>query len=66
MVRYHVFQSAYSATRSTETAIARVLSDLLSAQSAVDSGDIAVLVILLQRLERLYGIHDISLNWFRS
>jgi len=31
MVCYHTFQSAYRATHSTETAIARVLSDLLSA-----------------------------------
>ena len=41
------FQSAYRAARSTETAIVRVLSDLLS---AVDNGDIAALAMLLSKI----------------
>jgi hypothetical protein len=62
---------------STETAVLRVLSDILA---AVDKGDVAVLIlldlsaafdtvdhdILLQRLHRTFGIDSAVLQWFRS
>jgi hypothetical protein len=70
-------QSAYRAHHSTETAVLKVLSDILL---AVDSGDLALLtmldlsaafdtvdhVILLSRLQHSYGLHDTVLGWFRS
>ncbi|HSN23054.1 MAG TPA: reverse transcriptase family protein [Methylomicrobium sp.] len=70
-------QSAYRAHHSTETAILKVLSDILL---AVDSGDLSVLAlldlsaafdtvdhdILLQRLSTSYGIRGKVLDWFRS
>ena len=65
-------QSAYRAYHSTETAVLRVLSDILL---ALDSGDIAVLTLLdlsaafdivdyatlLQRLQISYGLADLLL-----
>ena len=62
---------------STETAILRVLSDILL---AVDHGDVAALIlldllaafntvdseILLQRLPTTYGVSDVAHRWFRS
>jgi len=70
-------QSAYRAHHSTETAILRVLSDILL---ALDSGDIAVLtlidlsaafdsvyhVTLLQRLQISYGLGRSIIAWFAS
>ena len=69
-----VCQSAYRAHHSTETAILKVTSDILS---ALDSGDLALLtlldlsaafdtvdhVILLQRLKTSYGISGPVLGW---
>ena len=72
-----VHQSAYRPHHSTETAMLRVVSDLLH---AVDQGDVAVLVlldlsaafdtvdheILLHRLEVSFGISGPVIEWFRS
>ena len=69
-------QSAYRANHSTETAVLRVLSDILC---ALDHGDLAVLTLLdlsaafdtvdhetllrlLRRLETSYGIRGTVLN----
>jgi hypothetical protein len=71
------YQSAYRPFHSTETAVLRVLSDILK---AVDSGDVAGLVlldlsaafdtvdhdILLRRLNTSYGINCTAIQWFRS
>jgi hypothetical protein len=70
-------QSAYRSGFSTETAILRVLSDILE---AVDEGDVAILAlfdlsaafdtvdhaILLRRLQRSYGVDGGVLHWFES
>jgi len=70
-------QSAYRRFHSTETAIACVLSDILT---AIDKGDLAALAlldlsaafdtvdheILLRRLQVSYGINGTVLRWFRS
>ena len=68
-------QSGFRVGHSTESAITKVLSDLLN---AVDNGDTAILVlldlsaafdtvdhtILLERLNTSFGICDSALNWF--
>ena len=68
-------QLAYRAHHSTETAVFKVLSDILT---AVDIGDLAMLAlldlsaafdsvdqrILLRRLEISYGLDSIVLQWF--
>ncbi|HSN23842.1 MAG TPA: reverse transcriptase family protein, partial [Methylomicrobium sp.] len=70
-------QSAYRSAHSTETALVKVVDDMLS---AIDSGSIVALVgldisaafdtvnhsILLDRLQREFGIADQSLRWFAS
>ena len=70
-------QSAYTAHYSTETAILRVLSDVLS---ALDSGNLVMLTLLdlsaafdsvdhhtvLQRLCTSYGLGEKVINWFTS
>ena len=70
-------QSGFRAGHSTETAVLRVLSDILH---AVDCGDVAALVlldlsaafdtvdhdILLQRLQVTFGIGDVAHRWIRS
>jgi len=70
-------QSAYRAHHSTETAVLKVLSDILR---AVDAGDLAVLTLLdlsaafdtvdhatlLRRLEVSYGLGDCVSSWFSS
>jgi len=68
-------QSGFRAGHPTETAILRVLSDILH---AVDCGDVAALVlldlsaafddhdILLQRLQVTFGIGDVTHQWIRS
>ena len=70
-------QSAYRPFHSTETAVLRVLSDLLM---AVDQGEVAALVlldlsaafdtvdhnILLRRLRSTYGFNGAVLKWFQS
>ena len=70
-------QSAYRAHHSTETALLRVMNDLLL---AVDEGDAVMLTlldfssafdtidhsILLHRLEHSFGIKGVALQWFTS
>lgn len=70
-------QSAYIARRSTETAVLKVLSDILM---ALDSGNLAILMMLdlsaafdsvdhttlLQRLQISYGLNEVVINWFTS
>ena len=70
-------QSAYLARRSTETAVLKVLSEILM---ALDSGNLAVMMLLdlsaafdsvdhitlLQRLKTSYGLNDVVINWFTS
>jgi Reverse transcriptase (RNA-dependent DNA polymerase)/Endonuclease/Exonuclease/phosphatase family len=70
-------QSGFRPGHSTETAVLRVLSDLLT---AVDRGDVGVLVlldlsaafdtvdhrILLERLRTSFGVTGQVSNWFRS
>ena len=70
-------QSAYRAYHSTETAVLKVLSDILL---AVDRGDLAMLtlldlsaafdtvdhLILLRRLDVSYGLHGSVRDWFSS
>lgn len=70
-------QSAYRANHSTETAVLKVLADILS---AVDSGDLALLTLLdlsaafdtvdhetlLQRLATSYGLGGCVYGWFVS
>jgi hypothetical protein len=71
------YQSGFRRGFSTETAITKVLSDLLD---AVDRGDTALLVlldlsaafdtvdhdVLLERLGRSFGVSGDALEWFRS
>ena len=71
------FQSAYRPNHSTETALLRVVNDLLS---IIDNGSVSSLnlldlsaafdtidhEILLKRLEATYGISGTALKWFRS
>jgi len=70
-------QSAYQKCHSTETAMARVLSDILM---ALDRGDVAALALLdlsaafdtvdhcrlLRRLRESYGISGAALTWISS
>jgi hypothetical protein len=70
-------QSAYRANHSTETAVLRVMTDILQ---ALDRGDFASLALLdlsaafdtvdhatlLRRLEVTYGIRGSALKWFAS
>jgi hypothetical protein len=70
-------QSAYRKHHSTETALLKVCSDIIS---HLDMGDYALLAfldlsaafdtvdkrILLERLSRSFGIDDIALKWFQS
>ena len=70
-------QSAYRPSHSTETALVKVTSDILS---ALDRGDVSVLTlldlsaafdtvdhtILLHSLQHHYGISGTALSWFAS
>lgn len=70
-------QSAYRAHHLTETAVVRILSDILL---ALDTGDLCMLTLLdlsaafdtvdhdtlLRRLEVSYGLGGTVLSWFRS
>ncbi len=72
-----VYQSGFRKHHSTETALVKVLNDLLM---TLDAGDSAVLVlldltaafdtidhmVLLSRLEKYVGIQGQALNWFKS
>ena len=71
------FQSAYRSGHSAETALLKVVNDLLL---AMDDGKLSVLVlldlsaafdtidhdILLHCLQHVFGIHGTELSWFRS
>jgi Reverse transcriptase (RNA-dependent DNA polymerase) len=70
-------QSAYRAMHSTETAVLKVMADILL---ALDSGNLAMLTLLdlsaafdsvdhdtlLKRLQTSYGLGGQTLNWFAS
>jgi len=65
-------QSAYRAKHSTETATAKIVSDILM---AFDHGDIAALTlldcsgsidILLLKLSESFGVNDTALQWLTS
>jgi hypothetical protein len=70
-------QSAYRSNHSTETAVLKVLTDILR---AIDTGNLAVLALLdlsaafdtvdhatlLQRLKTSYGVDGTVLNWLSS
>ena len=72
-----VEQSAYRRSHSTETALLRVISDLLN---SMDKQEVTLLRlldlsaafdcvdhdILLSRLERTYGIEGLAIEWIRS
>ena len=74
---YSSFQSAYRPGHSTETALLKVVNDLLL---AMDEGKLSVLVlldisaafdtfdydILLHRLQHVFSIQGTVLSWFRS
>ena len=71
------FQSVYRAGHSTETALIRIINDILC---YLDGGDLAILLLLdlssafdtidhallLQRLSTDVGVSDIALRWFES
>ena len=74
---FHPYQSAYRSNHSTETALLRIVNDLLH---ATDSGKVSLLTlldlsaafdtidhsILLSRLQNTFGIRDSALSWFKS
>ena len=74
---YNPLQSAYRAGHSTETALIKIVNDLLM---SIDEGKVSVLTlldlsaafdtidhkILLSRLEHVFGVSGTVLNWFES
>ncbi len=74
---FEKFQSGFKANHSTETALLKVLNDILT---SVDSDDSVILIlldlsaasdtidhnILITRLEKTVCIRGIALEWFRS
>ena len=74
---YPVYQSAYRAQHSTETALVHLYNDMIL---TIDRGDIGALVLLdmsaafdtidhgimLDVLRRRFGIQDAALDWFAS
>ena len=74
---WNPLQSAYRPGHSTETALLKVMSDLLL---SLDKGNVSVVAlldlsaafdtidhaVLLQRLENVFGICDTALSWFSS
>ena len=74
---HNPFQSAYRAGRSTETILLRIVNDILT---ALDEDKLSILLlldnsaafdtidhsILLSRLETVFGIRAVALQWFMS
>ena len=74
---WNPFQSAYRPGHSTETALLKVLNDLLL---SLDKGNVSVVALLdlsaafdtidhsllLKRLENVFGVCDTALSWFSS
>lgn len=74
---YETSQSAYRLGHSTETALLKVVNDLLL---SIDDRNVSILTLLdlsaafdtidhatlLQRLEHVFGVHDLALQWFSS
>ena len=72
-----IFQSAYKAGHSTETALLKIICDLLN---ATDEGKVSILTLLdlsaafdtidheimLNRLSKTFGIQGTVLKWFKS
>ena len=72
-----MFQSAYKSRHSTETALLKVVNDILC---AIDDGNVTLLTlldlsaafdtidhtILLERLKISFGIDGVVLDWIRS
>ena len=71
-----ILQSAYRADNSTETALLKVMNDILT---DCDSGNVSLLNLLdlsaafdtidhsiLQRLEITFGVSGTALEWFKS
>ena len=54
------FQSAYHEGHSTETALLKVKTDILT---AIDNTEVMCLVLLLNRLKFQFGFTDIVLKW---
>ncbi len=74
---FETFQSGFRKCHSTETALLKVLNDILI---SCDSGDFVVLVllhltaafdtvdhaVLIDRLEHCVGLRGVALDWFKS
>ena len=73
---HDLFQSAYKAMQSTETALVRIHNDILQ---SVDAGNCVILIfldmsaafdtvvhVLLDRLTNRFGVRDVVLSWFSS
>ena len=74
---HELFQSAYKENHSTETAMLKILNDLLN---SADKGEITILSLLdlsaafdtidhdimLTRLSTSFGIEGVALQWFKS
>ncbi|XP_068704548.1 uncharacterized protein [Montipora foliosa] len=74
---HDLFQSAYKAMHSTETALVRIHNDILQ---SVDAGNCVILIfldmsaafdtvvhdVLLDRLANRFGVRDVVLSWFSS
>ena len=73
----HKFQSAYRVGHCTETALLRIVNDILTASNASQVSILTLLdlsaafdtidhSILLCRLEQYFGVFGLALSWFKS